>query len=296
MTAEPNEVIVEEGLRGTCMRYALAGLLGSVGAFLLLPEFPPWGEGGMRILVCGLAGVFAVAMAFVLGLPLRLRGLGSGWNRLGVGAATALVAALVMAKWNVEAAEWFFGVEGDKLGRVRDAAEIFVVGSWFLAVFLVVNFPRRGRVGVGFRDTFSPAKRRVLKRAGFSISAMVAVWWLVPAPLTGFWHTPVSDCLCDSKNLIVFEDGKVFRWASGHGLVREPLGTYRRDFWRVTWDTGKERVELRPGWLFMRLRMDARLGYPGAACWGFREWRRDYIREVLATKPAPADAQGPTVE
>ena len=240
----------------------------------------------MRIVVCGLAGAFAAGTAFVLGLPLRDRAVGSRWNRFGMGAGLALAAALGVTKWNIEVAEWIFGVEGEKLGRVRDAAEILAIGGWYLAVFLVANFPRRGRIGAGFRDTFSPAKRRVLKRGGLAVALSVAAWWLVPAPLNGYWHTPISDCLCDSKNLIVFEEGRVFRWASAHGLVREPLGTYRRNFWWVTWDTGKERVELRPGWFLMRVRMDGNFAASDAAYWGYREWRRDYIREVLATKPA----------
>ena len=286
MTSEPNKVVVDERLRGSFSRYAIAGLLGSVCAFLLIPEIPALGGGGMRIAACGLAGSFAVGASFVMGLPLRNRDVGAVWNRLGAGAVIALVTALGVVTWKVEAAEWIFGVKGEKLGRVRGAAEVLAIASWFLAVFLVANFPRRGRIGYDYADTFSPAKRRVLKLGGLAAALAVVTGWIVPAPLIGYWHTPLSDCLCDSKNLIVFEEGKVFRWASAHGLVREPLGTYRRNFWSVTWDTGKERVELRPGWFFMRVRMDKSFAASDVAYWGYREWSRDYIREVLATKPA----------
>jgi len=130
--------------------------------------------------------------------------------------------------------------------------------------------------------------------------AIPCALWIIPAPLSGYWHTPLSDCLCDSKNLLYFQDGKAYQWASGHGIVREEHGTYRRGIYWGTWITGKEKVEIRPGWFLIRLRMPKNAGdFGGRTFWGFRELRPDYIKEVLATKkrqrpdkPNPANPAG----
>ena len=108
---------------------------------------------------------------------------------------------------------------------------------------------------------------------------------LIPAPLAGYWHTPLSDCLCDSKNLLAFQNGVVYEWASGHGEVREDSGRYERDLYWLKWHTKKGVVEVRPGWFLMRIRMpEERDGSGGRTFWGYRELRPSYIKEVLNTK------------
>jgi hypothetical protein len=118
--------------------------------------------------------------------------------------------------------------------------------------------------------------------AGFGI---VFALLIIPAPLSGYWHTPLSDCLCDSKNLIAFQDGKVYGWASAHGLVKQELATYGRGVYCREWNTEKDRVTIRPGWFWMRITMPKDAEHPDETVyWGSRELRPGYIKEVLNTK------------
>ena len=91
---------------------------------------------------------------------------------------------------------------------------------------------------------------RVLARVSLAGIGIACAFWIVPAPLAGYWHTPLSDCLCDSKNLIAFEGGKVYQWASGHGQVKEEFGTYRRGVYWAEWNTG-EGTGKRSSWLVL---------------------------------------------
>jgi hypothetical protein len=278
------------GAGGSLWRYGAAWLAGAGMVYWTAPQIPVWGEGGARALLSVLTGGAAVMAALVLGLPLRFRSWGREWNRFGLLAGLAVPTALVVHVWNRELAEWLAGVEIEQIRSGEDFAQMLYLSGWFAVVFLVVNFPRRARLGLGFAETFSPAKRRWLRRAGLLAAVTTMACWLVPAPLAGYWHTPFSDCLCNSKNLLVFEDGRVFQWASGHGVAKEPAGTYRRHGWWVTWDRGRdgEQVELRPGWIFMELRSPASASpFPERISRGYREWRLDYIREVLATTAVP---------
>ena len=276
-------------------RYLAAWALASGVVYRDVPTIPYWGEGLMRVLGVLMIGALAVVLVFLLGLPLRMRWLGRDWNRGAWLAVPAILIAVAAHFWSRESAEWIAGVRVDRSGIGEGIRLTFRLGGWLVAVFLVVNFPRRSRIGFGFGQTFSPGKRRFVWRGAAAAGLVVAVWWFIPAPLSGYWHTPMSDCLCDSKNLLVFEDGKVFLWASAHGLAREPRGTYRRHLWWVTWDKvevtregeERERVELRPGWFFMKLRSDDERFLGGRDWTGWRETRPDYIREVLATRPSP---------
>ena len=127
--------------------------------------------------------------------------------------------------------------------------------------------------------------RWILGRLTVAAIAIPCALWIIPAPLSGYWHTPLSDCLCDSKNLLSFQDGKAYQCASGHGIVREEYGTYRRGIYSGSWITGKETVEIRPGWFLIQVRMPKDgTNFGGVTFWGFRELRPGYIKEVLATK------------
>jgi hypothetical protein len=120
--------------------------------------------------------------------------------------------------------------------------------------------------------------RLILARVAIAAIGIPCFLWVFPAPLSGYWHTPLSDCLCDSKNLLSFQDGKAYEWATGHGQVREQSGTYTRGVYWGKWNPGKEQVEIRPGWFFTRVRVG------GNTSWRYRELRPGYIRQVLATK------------
>jgi hypothetical protein len=279
-----------DGLLPSVVRYSVAWLLAAGTACLYAPKVEVWGEGWMRIALCALAGGLAVLVAFVLGLGLRIRVMGRDWHRVATPAWCGLATSLAAQHWNREIAAWIVRMPPEQTTLGEDLANSLFVCAWGASVVLLVNFPQRARAGLGFAETFSATKRRWLLRAGCVVALAAGVACLVPAPLAGYWHTPYSDCLCASKNLLVFEDGHVFRWASGHGLVKEPYGTYRRHYLWVTWDTGTEIIELRPGWFFMRLRPPAEEPYQqNITRLGCREWRRDYIREVLATKPKGTD-------
>ena len=128
-------------------------------------------------------------------------------------------------------------------------------------------------------------RRKRIVRFALVATAVLAVAWVAPKPLSGFWHTPYSDCLCSSKNLLQFRDGVAYRWATAHNIVEEPYGTYRRGIWWVYWDTGKEVVRIRPGFFFMVLRPPDDDQYLKGIKWrGYREWRGEYIFEVLNYK------------
>jgi len=140
---------------------------------------------------------------------------------------------------------------------------------------------------------------KILTRMALALTATPCLLWLVPAPLSGYWHTPLTDCLCDSNNLLSFQDGKAYEWASGHGIVKEENGTYRRGIYWAEWKTTKKSTlaktfQVRPGWFFIRIKMARDPNYPSwETFWGYRELRPSFINEVLATKqrtPRPAGA------
>ncbi len=108
---------------------------------------------------------------------------------------------------------------------------------------------------------------------------------IIPAPLSGYWHTPLSDCLCDSKNLLSFQDGVAYEWANGHGEVKKESGRYKRELYWVKWQVKEGVVQIRPGWFFMRIKLPKEMGFgDGQTCLGYRELRPGYIKEVLNTK------------
>lgn len=129
--------------------------------------------------------------------------------------------------------------------------------------------------------------RRSFLALTFAVIAVPCALFVIPAPLSGYWHTPISECLCNSKNLLSFQDGVVYRWASGHGIVKEVSGTYERSVYWVKWHTPDGVVEIRPGWFLMDIRVpsSSRAGHT-QSYWGFRELRPGYIREVLKTERA----------
>lgn len=127
----------------------------------------------------------------------------------------------------------------------------------------------------------APPKRPVFRLFGCAF-VLVCLAIVIPAPLSGYWHTPLSDCLCDSKNLLSFQDGTAYRWATAHGVSKEPFGTYDQTLYTAKWSTADGVVTVWPGWIFMRI---SKPGDPDEKVyWGFRELRLGYIREVLDSK------------
>jgi hypothetical protein len=130
-----------------------------------------------------------------------------------------------------------------------------------------------------------PRTRRILKWTCLYPLAVLVLVAALPAPHFGYWHTPMSDCLCDSKNLLKFEDGTAYRWASAHGIVREPFGEFERGIYSMRWHTHDGIVTVTPGWLFIRIKMPDDTPYvDGSVYWGIRELRPSYIREALANQ------------
>ena len=122
--------------------------------------------------------------------------------------------------------------------------------------------------------------RKIIKRSLIGMGILTLALWIIPAPLSGYWHTPVTDCLCDSKNLLVFEGGNSYEWATGHGKSREPSGTYERGLYWTQWHHGKDgRIEIKPGWFLMRIKLTSPEGT--IKSWGWRELRPGFIKEVL---------------
>jgi hypothetical protein len=142
-----------------------------------------------------------------------------------------------------------------------------------------------------------PCLKRTLAVVACATIGLPCALLIIPAPLSGYWHTPLTDCLCDSKNLLSFQDGVAYQWASGHGEVKKESGRYERGLYWVKWHAKEGVVKVRPGWLLMRIKMPKEMkSIGGMTLWGYRELRPGYIKEVLNTKkketnkPAPGNA------
>ncbi len=104
--------------------------------------------------------------------------------------------------------------------------------------------------------------------------------FLIPAPISGYWHTPLTDCLCDSENLVRFENGKSYFWATAHPKDAGVNGTYEKKDGYYTWTLGgkgKDEIKFKPGWLLIWVTSKDGLleGY------GWSELRPWYIHRVL---------------
>ena len=124
-----------------------------------------------------------------------------------------------------------------------------------------------------------PHTKRKLIKFGVVFAVIGVAYFAIPAPLSGYWHTVYSDCMCDSKNLLKFEDGKAFRWAAGHDIIKEDFGTYERHGYWYRWQLKKETIWIKPGWFHMKIRSQHGMLFPGE-----RELRSDYIKEVINHK------------
>lgn len=131
-----------------------------------------------------------------------------------------------------------------------------------------------------------PKTKKLLRWILLYPVAVVVLLFFLPAPHSGYWHTPLSDCLCDSKNLLSFEKGTAYRWASAHGISRQPSGSYERGVYSIRWQTDDGVVLVTPGWLLVRVKMPQDRPYIGGKTyWGVRELRPGYIQGALNTKP-----------
>jgi hypothetical protein len=129
-----------------------------------------------------------------------------------------------------------------------------------------------------------PNTKRWLITFGIMMAAMGLAYAAIPAPLGGYWHTGYSDCMCDSKNLLKFEDGKAFRWAAGHDIIKEDFGTYERHGYWYRWQHKNETIWIKPGWFHMKIRSQQYMLFSGE-----RELRSDYIEEVITHKKKEPD-------
>jgi len=99
-------------------------------------------------------------------------------------------------------------------------------------------------------------------------------WLIVPAPLSGYWHTPQSDCLCNSTNLLRFEGGQSLEWATAHQIRGQVSGRYEKSGYWYVWNHGNEVHRIKPGWFLMTIKS------ADGQTWGWRELNRKVIREV----------------
>ena len=107
---------------------------------------------------------------------------------------------------------------------------------------------------------------------------ILALSRLIPAPIEGYWHSEFTDCLCDSKNLLAFKEGKIIRYATGHEKHPLLIGNYR-------WDREREYIEndystfvFKPGWFRLTIKEHPE---SDAVYKGWREWRPSYVSAVL---------------
>lgn len=286
IAALPSRAFAPDSLLRSLPRYAAAGCAATsiTGPVVDGVEFlgSAWLELAVSLCLAGLL----VSVGFLLGLPLRIQSISRWWNATGVVVLVALIIALLLQKQSERVLSTLLGQSLEKLPGGPEMADAIKRSAEIATIVLLANFPDRARIGSDFTSSFSRTKRRLLLGFCSTVLLLVAAWWTVPAPLSGYWHTPLSDCLCASKNLLVFEeDSQVYLWSTAHRRVREPQGSYTREGRWVVWQNGEETVRLRPGWWLMRIQVE---NSPPSGWIGRRELDPAYIREVLATKPAPA--------
>lgn len=290
MSAAPaSRPFAPDSLLRSLPRYAGAGCAAASITVPAVNDLGIFGSTWLELTIGLSLAAVLVTGGFVLGLPLRIQSINRRWNAAGVAVLVAVIIAVLLQKESERVLTTLLGQPLEKLPGGPEWAEAVKFFAEIATVLLLANFPDRARIGSDFTSSFSRAKRRLL--LGFCSTGLllVAAWWTVPAPLSGYWHTPFSDCLCASKNLLVFEeDGQVHLWSTAHRRVREPQGSYTREGRWVVWQNGEETVRLRPGWWLMRIQVENSPPSPPLGWIGRRELDPAYIREVLATKPTPA--------
>jgi hypothetical protein len=107
-----------------------------------------------------------------------------------------------------------------------------------------------------------------------TFATLTLAWLIVPAPVSGYWHTPLTDCLCHSTNLLRFEDGQSLEWATGHRIHRQVSGRYEKAGYWYVWDHGDEVHQIKPGWFLMRIKSVE------GQTWGWRELNWKTIRQI----------------
>ena len=105
-------------------------------------------------------------------------------------------------------------------------------------------------------------RRRALKIfaaiVGLLLSLGLAGFW-VPGPIEGFWDHPLYGCMCDSKNLVEFRDGRVYI-SSDHENLRGMRGRYYKENGIWICETGTpenaSKIRLYPSWFLLKANFD----------------------------------------
>jgi hypothetical protein len=101
-------------------------------------------------------------------------------------------------------------------------------------------------------------RRRALKIfaaiCGLLLSLVLAGFW-VRGPIGGFWDHPLNACMCDSKNLVEFRDGRAYI-SSGHEEMRGEAGRYYKENGVWIWENGTpenlSKIRLYPTWFLLK--------------------------------------------
>ena len=105
-------------------------------------------------------------------------------------------------------------------------------------------------------------RRRALKIFaaifGLLLSLVIAGFW-VPGPIEGFWDHPLNACMCNSKNLVEFRDGRAYI-SSDHKEMRGETGRYYKENGIWIWETGTpenlSKTRLYPTWFLLKADSD----------------------------------------
>lgn len=95
--------------------------------------------------------------------------------------------------------------------------------------------------------------------AAVLVLCFVTAGFVAPGPIEGFWDPVVTRCMCDSKNLVEFRDGKGYM-SSDHPDIRGECGHYYREKGAWIWESHQHnrttKTKLYPTWFLLRIESD----------------------------------------
>jgi hypothetical protein len=125
--------------------------------------------------------------------------------------------------------------------------------------------------------------------------AVAALGAFAPGPIEGVWSSRMLACMCNSRNLVEFSDGRAIM-SSGHLEMRGPNGSYAREdgawVWRMRGADDDYSVRVEPTWFFIRF-VDASTG---DSYRGHRLWWPPSIRRARAEQVVPAGAPADSMD
>jgi hypothetical protein len=91
------------------------------------------------------------------------------------------------------------------------------------------------------------------------VLSLVLAGFFAPGPIEGFWDHPLFACMCDSKNLIEFRDGRAYI-SSDHEEMRGETGRYYKENGVWVLETGMSenlsKFRLYPTWFLLKVDSD----------------------------------------